>query len=191
MAEPGAAFELELAEVLFDDIGVGGVRRPRVHLGQVVLDVDEEAPQRRGDPGARGHDDGGDVEFLRHVRTVQRSRTAEGDEGEVARVEAPADRDEANGVGHVGVGDLDDGVGRRIGAESQRSRDRGLDRRLRTRPVEGHLAVGEIGAEPSEPEVGIGVRRFRAAASVAGRARVGTGRLRTVAQGSRDVDVRQ
>src|SRR5699024_10714980 len=54
MAEPGAAFELEFAEMLFDDICVRGVGRPRVHLGQVVLDVDEETPQRRGDSGARG-----------------------------------------------------------------------------------------------------------------------------------------
>jgi len=47
---------------------------------------------------------------LAMATAVQRAGAAEGDESEVARIVAAADRDQPHRVRHVGVGDLDDGV---------------------------------------------------------------------------------
>ena len=79
-----------------------------VHPRDVVLDVDEHAAHRRRHAGIRRHDDRRDRQLARERRAVQRPGAAERDEREVARVVAAADRDQADRVGHVGVGDGDD-----------------------------------------------------------------------------------
>lgn len=57
MPQSISTFELELTEVLFDGFGISGVRYAGEHLRQVVLNVDEEASQRRGDSRAGRDDD--------------------------------------------------------------------------------------------------------------------------------------
>ena len=62
--EPLPALGLEFTErpVQMSQIGLGRVGQ--VHLGQVVLDVDEHAAHRRGDAGMRWDDHGRNTEVL-------------------------------------------------------------------------------------------------------------------------------
>ena len=113
---------------------------------------------------------------------------AEDDERELARVVAAADRDQADGVGHVRVGDLDDRLGGLQRLEPERLAD-GPRARARRRAASSVIAP-PISSEPRRPSttlasvfVGLVV-----AAAVARRARVGAGRLRAVAQRAGLVD---
>ena len=65
-----------------------------------------------------------------------------------------------------------------------------LGHRLARRPrVEGHVAAEEVvGVEDAEQQIGVGDRRLGAALAVAGRARVGAGRLRPDLQQAEVVD---
>ena len=114
------------------------------------------------------HHDLGHVEHRRDLGAVQRTGAAEGDQREVARVEALLHRLGADGVGHVAVDDGEHAFGRLVLVHAE-----GLGK-LRQRLVgplgrESHLAAEEVvGIQPAEHEVGVGDRGRIAAPAVAG-----------------------
>ena len=179
---------LEPRERLLDLGGVDLVGLAAVHLREVVADVDEQAAERGGDARVRRHDHGRDHQLLGERRAVQRAGAAEHDERELARVVALADRDQPDGVGHVGVRDLDHRARRVDRVEPERLGDLVADRRLGGVAVELHAAADQLRPEPAEQQVGVGVRRLLAAAAVAGRPGLGARGLRAVAQRAGLVD---
>ena len=182
-------FTFQLGELGFQRGAAGLVGRRQVGAEEVVSHVEEEAAERRGDPRVGRDDNGRDVELAGQVGGVNRARAAEGDEAEIARVVAAADRDQADGIGHVRVGDLDDGVGGAHGVVAERRGDLLRDGSFGGVAVERHGAAEEPGrAEPAEDEVGVGVGRLFAAALVGRRTRVGAHALRPVAQAAARVD---
>ena len=104
---------------------------------------------------------------------MERPRTPEGDEAEVAGVEPALDGDQADRVRHVLVGDPRDcerGADRVEGERIAEPRDRALG----GAEVELHLAAEERGGvEAAEDEVGIGYRRFAPTLPVSGGAGLG------------------
>jgi hypothetical protein len=75
---------------------------------------------------------------------MQRPGSAEGDEGEVARVVAAFDRDHAHGADHVVVGNGQNAPRRRLEIEAQ-GLGNGHDGALGRLDVEHHLAPEEPG----------------------------------------------
>ncbi len=116
------------------------------------------------------------------------ARPSEREQGEHARIEAALDADDSDGFFHVGVGDIDDTLGR---GEDGFADPGG-------QPADGFAAALRIDSHPSaeeeiridapENEIGVGDRRFSAPA-VAGRSGVGPGALRTDPQGAAFVQV--
>ena len=99
------------------------------------------------------------------------------DEREIARIEAAAHADLAHAGRHRDVDDVVDARRGLLEREPERLSDVLLDRSRRSRAVERHPAAEEapVGQEP-EHEIGVGHRRLRAAAPVAGGAGVGARR---------------
>ncbi len=144
---------------------------------RVVLDrVGQKEAEGREDARVPGHDDRGHPQVGGHVHGVHAAGAAEGEEGEVPRVDAALDRDDPDGLFHVGVGDVDDALGR-------------LERRLADRA--GRARRRPRGSAPGgcvirPPRKKSGSRRPRkrlasvtvgqVALAVAGRARVGARR---------------
>src|SRR5208282_2910128 len=73
--------------------------------------VAHHEPERREATGHRRYQDLGDVELGGDVDGMHGAGTAEGDEREVARIVAAADRDRARGAGHGRVDDAADAPG--------------------------------------------------------------------------------
>ena len=119
------------------------------------------------------HHDLGHVEHRRNVGAMQRAGAAEGDQREVARVEALLHRLGADGVRHVGVDDGEHALGSLVLVDAERLGE------VRERLVgalrhKRHLAAEEVvRIQPAEHEVGIGYRRRTAAPAVAGGAGLG------------------
>jgi hypothetical protein len=109
---------------------------------------------------------------------VQRPRTAERDEREVARVETALDGDDAQRAEHLGIHDLDDG--RRL----ERAH-----RVLRCVAVELDSSSEPL-RKPSEQEVRVGNGRVRSTAPVARRPGVGACALRSDPDRASRVDAR-
>src|SRR5947208_12612306 len=63
--------------------------------------------ERREDTGGGRHEHRADLELVGKRAGMQRARTAEGDERELARVVATLDRDDAQGPQHLGIDDLE------------------------------------------------------------------------------------
>ncbi len=59
---------------------IGTIRRRGVHHREVVLDIHQQTPHRRGHPGVGGHNHRRDTQLLGHLRTVQGAGTAKGDQ---------------------------------------------------------------------------------------------------------------
>ena len=76
-------------------------------------------------------------------RRVHRAAAAEGDEREVARVVAAADRDELQGIDHVLVGDADHAERRVLDRHAERVGDL-LERSPRQLDVDLDLAAEEV-----------------------------------------------
>ena len=150
--------------------------RPEPGLLQLVLHVGlEHAPGREG-AGMDGDDHLADLEFLRQRHRVHRPGAAIGEEREVARVDAAADGDGADRVGHPRVDDVEDALRHRLGVERPRRRGDLRDRLLRQRQVQRHPPAGEVRrVDAAEHGVGVGDRRAR---SRRGRSRPGRGSSR-------------
>ena len=149
-----------------------------------------------------GDDHLADLEFLGERHRVHRPGAAIGEEREVARVDAAADGDGADRVGHAGVDDVEDALRHRLGRKAERCGDLRRPPWSARRQVERHPAAGEVrGVDAAEHGVGVGDRRLGAAAAVAGRAGDRAGALRPdadmaalepgerAAAGADDVDV--
>src|SRR4029078_9604049 len=99
-----------------------------------------------------------------------RSGAAIGEKGEVARVDAAANGDGADGVGHAGVDDVENALRHRLGGKTELLGDAG-NRLAGETEIEAHAAAGKIGrVDAAEDGVGVGHRRLGAAAAVARRA---------------------
>ena len=115
---------------------------------------------------------------------MHRACAAEGDEGEVARLDSLLDRERPDRLRHLRVDHRDDPLGQLGDPEAELLAEPG-DRGAGGRGVERHAAARErLRIDPAEHEVGVGHRRAGAAAAVAGRAGIGAGALRADAQPS-------
>src|SRR5262245_13044980 len=112
------------------------------------------------------------LQLVRELTRMQRSRTPERDERQSARIMSTLDRNNANRAHHLGVDGLDDSLGVEI-----------AERTLGSGPVQAHPA-GEGLRKPPEGEVRVSDRRTRAAAPVTRRPRICSGALRPDAQSS-------
>ena len=179
-AVPGFGFQRR--EPRLDRRGIGGRDRLDVAFREVVLHIDQQAAERRGDAGIGRHDHDRDRQFARQREPVQRARAAERDERKIARIVAAADRDQPHRVGHVGVGDTHDRLRRLMQLHAKFLGNTGAHRVNRLLRIKPDRAARKTFAEPPEHDIGIGVGRHRVAAAVARRPGIGAGRLRAVAQ---------
>ncbi len=76
--------------------------------GVVLDDVGEQHAERGEDAGVLRDENGRDVERVGEVACMQAAGAAEGEQCEVARIEATLHADHADGALHVGVGDAHD-----------------------------------------------------------------------------------
>ena len=120
----------------------------------------------------------------------ERAGAAGGDERELARVVAAADRVELDRLGHPELLDLQRAERGLLNRHPERVGER-LHRRARELDVELHLAAEQaaVGSQPAQQELRVGRGRLRAAAAVAGGARVGARGLRADAEDAALVDV--
>ena len=136
----------------------------------------------------RRHHHPADAQLGGDGRGVQRPGAAEGDEHEVARIDPALDGQQADRVGHVLVGEVDDGARRRFPVQSQRPRQR-VDHRRRTLGVQPQLsAKEEPGVEPAEHQVGVGHGGGVAAGAVAAGTWPGARAFRSYAEHAALVD---
>ena len=167
--------------------GQDGARLVDVHADQVlvdrahevVADVGDEAAERGGDAGARGHQHPRDGQLARERGGVEGTGAAEREEDEVARIVAALQRDQADGARHLVVGHADDGGGDLVGAEAQVGADLLVEDvahaiELR-RP---RHAEQPAGIQAAEQEVRVRRGRLVAAAAIADRSRLGARALR-------------
>ena len=174
------ALRLQLGDAGLDQ-RVHHLRRPGLvealggHLHRALhvdAGVGEDEAEGRELAGIVGNDTRRDTGVVHQVGRMQRARAAEGQEREVARVEAALDQHRAERAHHVVVGDLHDGECRLLGGAAERAGD-ACDRFLRRFHVEGHFAAEEVlGVDAAEQQVGVGHRRALAACAVAGGAGV-------------------
>ncbi len=78
-----------------------------------VLDrVGQEQPESREHSGPGGNDDAVHAQMIGHVGGMQSARPAERKQGELPRIEAALDTDDPDRFLHIGVGHVDDALGR-------------------------------------------------------------------------------
>ena len=164
---------LELLELRLDRARVGRRRRACRYISARSWRMStSRQPSADVMPGFGGTSTVGMDELAGQRGAVQRPGAAEDDEREVARVVAAADRDQAHGVGHVGVGDLRTALAACSSAEVERLGDAlGIAR----------SAAGRVELHARRPAWCRGgpARRWRrcwSAASRRGRSRPGRGR---------------
>ncbi|GAA3308196.1 hypothetical protein GCM10020219_008840 [Nonomuraea dietziae] len=142
-------------------------------------------PHAEKAPGKRGDDDLADAELPGDEDGVHGARAAEGDQGELARLHAVLDRERADGLRHLGVGDVADALGQLQGVHVELCGEGG-DGLARRVGVEPHEAAGEPGGvDPAEDDVGVGHGGPGAAPAVTGRSRYRPRRLGADAQRAR------
>ena len=148
------------------DIGERTVQRADV----VVTHVGEHAAERRRDAGEAGHQHLGDAELAGDRRRVHRSRPAEREEHEIARIVPFLDRHHPRCIGHLVVGNGEDRRRRVLGIQPQRLADRLDDAGADSIEVCRCQISGERGGvDTSEHRVGVGHGGGIAAAPVADR----------------------
>ena len=130
------------------------LRSAEEHALHHIAPALREHEAERGQHAARvGHDHAAHPQLAGDLRRVQRSRAPEGDQGEVARVDAPLDRHDPHRGGHLAVRhphDSERGLNRR---EAQLPGQRG-DGPLGSVPVQGHVAgQRRSGVEAAEQQV--------------------------------------
>src|SRR5699024_3822060 len=86
VAEPLCRIRLQLLVLTFQIIDVSFMSRGSMHDRQVMLNIDQQAAQRRGDPGARGYDDGRDAQLFSHFCSMQSPGASECHQCEVSWV---------------------------------------------------------------------------------------------------------
>ena len=124
------------------------------------------------------HDDAGHAEALGDGAGVERPGATEGDEGEVAGIEAALHRDQADGIGHVLVHRADDGECCILRREGQGLAQPGK-RRTRGGKIQRHgPAQEEGGIETAQHQIGVGDGGRLAAAAIGDGPGLGAGALR-------------
>ena len=159
---------------------------------RVLVDhVRGEQTEGRRDARVVRHEDVLDADLGSDVAREQRATATLGDQRELTRVEALADRRLLDGVNHRVHEHLEDAKCGLLGAELQRLGDLRLDGLAGEVDAEILLAAEEqLGAQPAERDDGVGCRRLRATLVVGRRARHGAGRAGTDAEDAAGVDVR-
>ncbi len=119
---------------------------------------------------------------------VERPGAAEGDEREVAGIEAALHRDQADGIGHVLIHRADDGECRILRRERQGLAQPG-EGRMRGGKIQRHgPAEEEGGIETAQHQIGVGDGGHLAAAAIGDRPGLGPGALRPDMQQTALVD---
>ena len=150
----------------------------RLHVADVGADHlvaqvgREHAPGRQHGRDPR-QDHAPDLQPARHVGDVQAGGAAEGQEREAAGIDAPADRDQADPLGHPRVDHLVDAVGRGDAVHPEPVGDR-VHRALGRGRLEPSPAAQEVaGVQVAQHQVRVGHRRGGAPLAVARGAGVG------------------
>jgi len=99
---------LQIVEIALHslDVDVVGVGDARLHV--VEPGVRHQRAQGAERAGERRNDDTLHAQVIGQAGAVKRPGAAKGDEGELARVDALVDGEQAHGLGHVAVHDLED-----------------------------------------------------------------------------------
>ncbi len=136
----------------------------------IVAQVGDDAAERRRDPGEARYHRAFEPDVLDQRAGMQRTATAERHGGESPRIVSALDRDQADGAGHAGVGDPDDGLGRLHHVEAERASDVRRDGALRRLDVEARKLAADraLGVDAAEHDMRIGEGRALVALSVAG-----------------------
>ena len=181
LGEPGPGLVFEPGEARPDACRVEPLGRADIGLHELVLEIGLEKTERRQDAGIGGDEHGIAAEQRGERVGMERPGAAEGENAEVARIEAALHGDDAERAEHHLVGDVDDALGRFFRREAERLADarHGLPRRL---GVEAHVAAEQYRRQVAEDEVGIAHGRFRAAAAIGDRPRSRPGAARSDAQ---------
>ena len=133
-------------------------------------------PHAENIPGTRRHDDRPDADLCADLGGMHGPGTAEGEQRELARIEAAGDRELADRERHLAGDDPKDPFGSLVDIEAERLRHPFADCVLGGLEVEGDLAAEHVrGAEPSEHEIRVGHGRLDTAAAVADGAGNGAG----------------
>ena len=180
---------VESGQDVADGLARAGLKGQHPRPSMLMPEVGDEHAQRRQDTRV-GWDDGPrDAQLGGQAVGVQRPGAAERDEREVARVVPALHGDEPDRLGHQRLGDADDALRRlahrhvqalRPPAPRARAAASGSSRTM--------LSVKFSGTIRDEDDVGVGHGRLGAAATVARRARVGTGAPRSHARQAAGVD---
>src|SRR5215204_4134047 len=119
---------------------------------------------------------------------MERPSAAEGDQDVLPGIEPAIDREHANGVDHVLVGDIDDRPGRLKPAKTNATAEL-VELRLRFRQAERDRAAEEVlRVQPPQNQIGIGDGDLLTTAVIADRTGIGPGAPRTYTQQTAHVD---
>ena len=140
--------------------------------------------------GEARHDHPGQPKLARHRCRVQAGGAAEGEQRELAGINAAPHRDEAHTFSHRGVDDPVNAIGRRRAVDAQRAGD-AIDGSLGGRAVEPAPAAEKVvRVDEAEHHVGVGDGGRGATEAVAGGSGVGAGALRSNVQDAARIDAR-
>ena len=138
----------------------------------VAAEVGHREAEGAQDARRSRHVDASDPKLLREAAGVQPSRSAEGDERELARIDTSLDADDPQGARHLRLGDRDHTVRGDHGLDPELGRET-LDRALGVLASQDDLpAECRAVLEVAEVEVGVGDRDLVATAGRSTRARV-------------------
>ena len=155
-----------------------------------VLEVGHQKARRGSDAGLHRHDHVLGVDRLHERDGMERARTAEPHEREVARVNALGDRVGVDRQRHVVVYDLEDAERRLLDVHLEGARDVLRNRLLGQRGVDRQVAAEEVlRVHAAQHHLRIRHGRLPAALAVAGRPRYGTRRTRADAECPTRIDV--
>ena len=143
-------------------------------------------------PGKRGTSTDFEPDLAHQGARMQGTAAAKGHEGEFRRIMPALDGYEADGPGHSGIRDLDDRLRRARRVEAERTSDMGQDGLRRRFDIETCelVADGAFRIDAAKHHIGVGQRRARVAAAIAGRPRQGARAFRSHLEEATLVDAR-
>ena len=137
---------------------------------EVERNIGEQHPPRAHGAGFPWHHDHRNAALARDVHRVQRPRAAKGKQRELRKVVTALGRHRPDRPAHVGVGDPNDAVGRRLSRQAQGRRDVLGNDAPRRRLVHGHRALEQRhGIEAVQGDLRIGNGRLDPAAAIGDR----------------------
>ena len=173
LAEPARRARGQVRALGGEQLARGRGELPVNRLHVVALDVSHHGALRAERARGRRHDDARDVELLGQEARLDGAGAAEGDQGEVARVESVPGEHVREGRVHVGGGHLDHRLGGLVHVEAERLAERPHGPRglvgMEAKPAPDEV----VGVEEAAEEEGVGQRRLGPAMAVAGGPRIG------------------